>query len=114
MDKPKSILMHFLYSKVSKEKITDAFKDDFENNAKDILPEIETELNLFYSYFDKDIVKNDEIYITYTPEKGTCVKINNNLKGCIKNKKFMTAIFSVWFGEEPPSEGLKDAMLGKE
>ena len=93
MDSPKSILMHFLYSKVSKEKIIDAFKDDFENNSKDLLPEIKNELNEFYSYFDKDIVKKDEIYLTYTPEKGTCIKINNKLKGCIKNKKFMNALF---------------------
>ncbi len=114
MDAPKSILMHFLYSKVSKEKIIDAFKDDFENNAKDLLPNIKKELNEFYSYFDKDIVRKDEIHITYLPDKGTCIKINNNLKGCIKNKDFMTAIFSVWLGEDPPSEGLKDAMLGKE
>jgi hypothetical protein len=113
-DIPKRILMHFIYSHVKKEQIIDAFKDDFENNAKEILPEIKDKVDKFYSFFDKDLKENDEVTITYLPEKGTCVAINNNLKGCIAGKKFMNAIFSVWFGDDPPSEGLKDDMLGKE
>jgi len=113
-DIPKRILMHFIYSKVKPDQIIDAFKDDFENNAKDILPEIKKEINTFYSYFDKNLHQGDEVAITYLPEKGTCIKIQNQLKGCIKGKLFMKAIFSVWFGDDPPSEGLKDSMLGKE
>ncbi len=113
-DVPKRILMHFIYSKVKPEQIVDAFKDDFENNAKEILPKIKKELNTFYSYFDKNLLEGDEVLITYLPEKGTCIKIKNQFKGCIKNKLFMKAIFSVWFGDDPPSEGLKDAMLGKD
>ena len=110
----KRILMHFIYSHVPKEKIIDAFKDDFENNAKEILPMIKDELEKFYSYFDQDLKENDEVTITYIPEKGTCVEIKNQLKGCINGDDFMKAVFSVWFGEDPPSEGLKNRMLGKE
>jgi hypothetical protein len=114
-DIPKRIVMHFVYSHtISKDKIIDAFKDDFENNSKELMPEIKPDVEKFYSFFDKDINKDDEVLITYLPSKGTCVEINKELKGCIKNKDFMTAIFSVWFGEDPPSEGLKDNMLGKD
>ncbi len=113
-DVTKRIVMHFVYShKISKEKIIDAFKDDFENNSPNLMPSIKSDVEKFYSFFDKDINKNDEVLITYIPNKGTCVEINKKLKGCIKNRDFMTAIFSVWFGEDPPSEGLKDDMLGK-
>ena len=110
----KQILMHFIYSHVGKDKIIDAFQDDFENNAKDLLPSIQDKIKKFYSFFDRDLKENDEVRITYFPEKGTCVTINNTLKGCIKGKDFMKAIFLVWFGEDPPSEGLKNKMLGKE
>ena len=98
---------------LTKEKIIDAFKDDFENNSPNLMPSIKSDVEKFYSFFDKDINKNDEVLITYIPNKGTCVEINKKLKGCIKNRDFMTAIFSVWFGEDPPSEGLKNDMLGK-
>ncbi len=114
-DIPKRIVMHFVYShKISKEKIIDAFKDDFENNSKELLPEIKSEIKRFYSFFDSDFNKNDEVVITYLPMKGTCVEINKKLKGCIAGKKFMKAVFSVWLGEDPPSEGLKNKMLGND
>ncbi len=111
-DMPKRILMHFIYSKVKPTQIIDAFKDDFENNARDILPEIKDELKTFYSYFNENLLEGDEVVITYIPEQGTCIKIKNKLKGCIKNKLFMKAIFSVWLGDDPPSESLKENMLG--
>ncbi len=50
--------------------------------------------------------------VTYTPGTGTEVAVKGKLKGTIPGKDFMEALFSIWFGKNPPSGDLKKGMLG--
>ncbi len=113
-DIPKQIFMHFLYDEVKKEKIVSSFKDGFEDNSPELLNKIKGELDTFYSCFNQDIKKGDQIKLTFIPNKGTTIEINNNFKKLIPNRDFMVALFSIWFGNNPPTESLKNGMLGLE
>jgi len=38
--------------------------------------------------------------------------LNDKEKGTIPNPAFMEALWTVWLGEEPASEGLREQLLG--
>ncbi len=111
LNKPKAVLMVFVYHKISPKKIINAWKEGFEKNYD--TEKIKDKLQIFYSYFKNEVHKGDKFLFTYTPFEGTCTYINDKLAGCIKGKEFMNALFSIWLGEKPASKSLKKKMLGE-
>ena len=111
---PNRIVMHFIYDEVPKKKLTDAWIEGFENNNnKAALDAVKSRLNQFNEMFS-DVQKDDVILLDYLPGKGTRVSIKGEEKGIIEGRDFNRALLSVWLGEEPVTEELKDAMLGIE
>ena len=112
LDKNKGVIMVFTYHKISPKKIQNAWKEGFEKNVKD-LTALDEKIKKFNSFFNDEVKKGDKFIINYLPDKGTCVYINDNFKGCIEGKDFMEGLFSIWLGEKPISKGLKKKLLGK-
>lgn len=108
---PKRVLMHMVYDEVEREKITDGWKDGFEENSSDEqLEKLQSRLATFNSYFP-DLKKGDVILFDFVPATGTRVTINDEVKGIIEGVDFYSALLDVWLGEEPADDDLKDAML---
>jgi hypothetical protein len=108
---PKRVLMHFLYKKVEREKLTDGWKEGFENNSKTEMAQLRARLDDFNKLFT-DVKKGDVILLDYLPGSGTRVTINGQEKGTIAGEDFNRALLKVWLGPEPADSGLKQAMLG--
>lgn len=109
---PASILMHFLYSEVSKEKITAGWQDGLEANLKATEMEaISVQLDSFNKLF-RTVHTGDVIRIDYTPARGTEVRINDELRGSIKGNDFFRALLRIWLGHRPVDKSLKQGMLG--
>ncbi len=106
------VLMHFLYDKVEKKKLVDAWVDGFEENvSSDVFSALKDRLKKFNEMFS-DVYKGDVVLLDYIPQKGTRVTIKNKVKGIIEGADFNRALLSVWLGDEPVTDELKDAMLG--
>jgi hypothetical protein len=57
--------------------------------------------------------KGDVIQIEFTPEAGTRVLLNGQLRGAaIAGEDFMTALMRVWLGDKPADAALKKGLLG--
>jgi len=109
---PNRVLMHFLYDKVEKKKLVDAWIEGFEENvSSEIFSALKDRLKKFNEMFS-DVQKGDVVLLDYIPQKGTRVTIKNEVKGIIEGADFNRALLSVWLGEEPVTDELKDAMLG--
>lgn len=109
---PASVLMHFLYSKVSKQKITDGWRDGLRANlTADELRAIRAALDKFNTLF-LDVHKGDVVRIDYRPATGTAVSINGEWRGSVTGEAFFRALLKVWLGARPVSNPLKKAMLG--
>lgn len=109
----KSVRMHFLYSEVSKEKLTDGWTKGFENNlSSDEFDKLKPRLEQFNALFST-VKKGDSINLDFTPDKGTRLVINNDTKGIIAGNDFFSALLKIWLGKEPADSDLKTAMLGK-
>jgi len=111
---PKRISMHFLYDEVEKEKLTDGWTDGFENNIDEksfnaLKPRLAEFNKLFVT-----VKKGDVIILDYTPQQGTSVTINGQLKGKVTGADFNQALLKVWLGNEPADEDLKEGMLGSQ
>ncbi|MBA7560526.1 hypothetical protein ES708_02152 [subsurface metagenome] len=111
-DQTKRMMLHFLYKEVTAEQLIEAWNEGFEKNAGQSVSALKEKIALFNSFFTESAKKGEMIIITYLPGEGTQVVINGNLKGTIEGTDFMKALFSIWFGQFPPSKGLKKGMLG--
>lgn len=112
-DEPKRTVMHFVHSKVEAEKIRAAWHEGFEDNAGAALPQLKERLGRFSGMFDQDLLKGEQIVLTYLPGQGTEVSVKGAVRGVIEGADFMQALWSVWLGEKPVDGGLKKGMLGK-
>ena len=113
LEGPKRIVLHMV-REVSREKMTAALNEGFEENASEKqLEKLQSRLKIFDSYFP-DLKTGDVVLIDFIPVTGTRVSINGEEKGVIEGADFSTVLIDVWLGEEPADDDLKDAMLGLE
>ena len=109
---PATILMHFTYSEVSREKIIEGWKDGLaENLSAERMSSIKPRLEKFNSLF-RTVVEGDVIRIDYIPETGTQVRINDELQGTVEGNDFFRDLLRIWLGAAPVSKSLKHDMLG--
>lgn len=111
-DVTKQIRMVFVYKKVGREQLVEAWNEGFFNNSQERLDALRERIDRFNSWFAVDMHKGDEIVFTYQPGNGTTVSINGTEQGTIPGADFMTALWSVWLGDNPADQRLKEAMLG--
>lgn len=109
---PNRVSMHFLYSKVSHEKLADGWNEGFEaNQSEDTLATLKDRIDAFNALFP-DVKKGDEITLDYSPDAGTSVGVNGKPAGTVPGADFNRAVLTIWLGKHPASKGLKKAMLG--
>jgi len=114
MQKPMRMAMNFVYDEVSKEKLTDAWTEGFEDNlSADQLDGLKTKISKFNALFET-VRAGDVINLDFYPASGTSVYINNKKKGIVEGDDFYHALLLIWLGEDPVGEGLKDALFGNE
>lgn len=106
----KSVRMSLLRD-VAGAKITETIMEGFERNSKSQMGALKARLDKLHAMVP-DVVKGDQIVLTYVPGKGTVVTAKGIEKGVIEGKDFADALFSVWLGLSPAQEDLKKALLG--
>jgi len=108
----KRMTMHMLYDEVGKEKLVDGWNDGFAGNlTPDQLKALAPRIKQFNELF-VDVRKNEEIILDYTPDLGTTITIAGNNKGTIQGADFNRALLSIWLGDEPVGDDLRDSLLG--
>jgi hypothetical protein len=111
-DEARQVVMHFLYSKVEKAKLTEAWREGFANNSAAALPALKARLDEFCALWP-DMASGERAVITYLPGTGTRLELGGKEAGVIPGKDFADAMFAVWLGGKPADAGLKAGMLGR-
>jgi hypothetical protein len=107
---PKQLVMHFLTKKATKKRMDAAWDEGFEKNApKTSKVKIEK-----FKAMMGDMHPGDVVTLTFVPGEGTHVTVNGKDMGVVEGDDFGKAVFSVYLGPEPPTEDLKEGLLGKE
>jgi hypothetical protein len=106
----KLIRMHFLHSKVGKDKIVNAFAEGFASNAPDVAASGEG--GKFLAFFTDDFVRGDTVDLQLGVDGTVTAKHNGKVLGSMKSGRLAHGILGIYFGDKPADEGLKKGMLG--
>jgi len=108
---PKRVVMHFLYKKVEKEKLIEAWNEGFAGNCTaEEMARLQERIDRFNSMF-VDVKKGDIIQLDFIPAEGTVVTIAGQRKGTIAGKDFNDGLLKIWLGDKPVNTGLKEKLL---
>jgi hypothetical protein len=108
----KLIRMNFVYPKVEKEKIVEAFEEGFRNNTPELADA--AEVKKFLSLFTVDFRRGDVVDIFLGGDGTVTAKHNGKTLGTLVSRPLATAILAIYLGEKPADADLKKGMLGKE
>lgn len=112
-DEPSRITMDVTYSEITDEKMANAWLDGFKQNlSSGDYESVRNSLEKFIAMFG-GLKEGDHVELDYFPEKGTKVSINQDVRGTIAGHEFNRGLLSVWLGEHPVTEDLKQALLGR-
>ncbi|MBT3223968.1 MAG: chalcone isomerase family protein [Proteobacteria bacterium] len=109
-DVPKRLLMHFVYSKVTKDQLVETYNEGLEKvpNGVAVMPKF----NNLYEMLS-DVKRGDRIGFDYVPGQGTEISVRGEKKGTIEGVDFMRAMWGIYLGTSPPTAKLKRGLLGQ-
>ncbi len=110
-DVPWTVRMHFLRD-VDRKSILDAYREGFENNSKEKLPELLPLLERVAPAI-RDVKEGQVMVVSYRPGAGTSVGVEGGAQATVEGKALADGFLRNWLGKEPADAGLKEAMLGK-
>ena len=111
-DVPKRLQMD-LTRGFSAEKLKNSFSEAIEENFDDTSA-FAGDMDTFLAYWTRDAEEGDELIFDYYPGVGLTTWLNGQVMGVIDNPAFAVALWSVWFGKEPASDDMKEALLSRE
>jgi len=106
----KLIRMSFVYKRVEKEKIVEAFAEGLSNNSPNLRGSADAKA--FLSWFTSDFVAGDTVDISISPDGMVSATHNGKVLGAFRNPDVARAVLLIWFGEKPADGSLKKGMLG--
>lgn len=109
---PKRLSLHVLWHHVSKEDLTKALRHGFERNQTPKQRKSFAARLAHFATLFTDVARGDVIDFDFF-EDGTRVSINGHPRGSVPGRDFNDAVLRIWLGAKPPSEKLKDELLGK-
>ena len=108
-DVPKELRMNILRD-FGREKLINSFSDVIKDNYDDTSA-FDADMVTFFGYFVDDAKDGDILLFSYLPGHGLTTDLNGEEKGVITNPAFVAALWTVWFGEDPASKGLREDLL---
>lgn len=97
--------------KASQDQVRDAFDEAYQANCGEDCPALKAPFEQLRSFMTALIV-GDRLAFDIFPNKVN-VWINAKQVGVVTDDKFPRAFLGTWLGKSPPTESLKQAMLGK-
>ena len=107
----KLIRMDFLYKKVEKKKIIDAYAEGFQKNSPQLVAT--PEARAFLALFKNDFVAGDRVDLILTPAGEVSATHNGKKLGTVESKELVEGVLLIYLGQQPADEDLKAGMLGK-
>ncbi len=108
----KRVVMHFLYHKVGRDKLTEGWEEGFDHNLDTATRRAMAARLADFTRLFPDLHRDDTVDLDLIPGTGTEVRINGRLAGTIPGDDFYRALLRVWLGPKPADRDLKRALLG--
>lgn len=109
---PKLIRMDFLYGKVEKQKIVDAFADGLVKNSPQVAAG--PAARDFLGWFTSDFVRGDQVDLEIKPDGTVLARKNGKILGMLSDPDLGNAVLLIYLGKDPADRDLKEGMLGQD
>lgn len=109
-DGSKLIRMNFLYPKVDRQKIVEAFAEGFASNSPQLAAA--PEVRRFLTLFTDDFAEGDIVDLELAADGTVVARHNGRVLGTLHSADLARAIVLIYLGEHPADEDLKVGMLG--
>ena len=106
----KLIRMDFIYNKVEREKIVEAFAEGFEKNSPELASQ--PSAKKFLALFDADFKAGDRVDLEITPT-GVSARHNSRELGSVQSTELGLGVLLIYLGKNPADQNMKQGMLGK-
>lgn len=107
---PKRLVLEFVFEQAPREAFVRVFRELFAKGPG--ASDLEAEIEAFLGAFDADFSAGDKVTFDYVHGRGTLIEVNGTRKATIAGEPFMRAAFRVFLGQDPPSDALRDGLLG--
>lgn len=107
----KRIVMHFVYSRVDREKLIEAWEEGLRENLGSDFDRLRSSLERLDGWMET-VQAGDTMVFTALPGRGLEVEVKGRVKGVVADSDFARLFWAVWLGPEPPNPGLKRGLLG--
>jgi len=107
-----AIRLNIISGLITSEKMVSAINEGFAVATDGDTQAIAKEIAGFISVFSETIVKGDQFTLVSMPAEGLNTYKNGALLSTIDNDVFREAVLSIWLGESPADDDLKESMLG--
>lgn len=111
-DAPMAIKMHIVSGMITAEKMEAATREGFAKATGNKTEPLKQRIDEFMDVFREGIAVNDVFNLVYVPGEGVKIYKNKTLKITLAGVDFKQALFSIWLGDLPADEDLKEGMLG--
>lgn len=111
-DETMSIKLNIVSGFVTQKKMIQAVQEGFHKATFGNTKSLDERINKFIGFFSEPIVKKDIFDLVYIKDVGVKAFKNGKELGIIEGRDFKYALFKIWLGDEPASEGVKNGMLG--
>jgi len=105
----KLVRMDFLYGKVDKEKIVDAFAEGFAKNSPGLTAA--PNARAFLGWFDADFVKGDQVDLLVAADGTVSASHNGRALGSVTDPALARGVLLIYLGDQPADADLKAGML---
>ncbi len=108
----KLIRMNFIYNKVERKKIVDAFAAGFEKNS----PQLKNDpaLQQFLALFTADFIAGDQVDLQISADGSVSATHNSTDLGSVSSPQLGKAVLLIYLGDQPADDDLKQGMLGQD
>jgi hypothetical protein len=103
--------MTFVYMKVEKEKIVEAFAAGLANNSPDVAQTADAKA--FLSWFASEFRAGAPVAVRMGADGTVSAAHNGPELGAVRNPALARAVLLIWFGDKPADAGLARGMLGQ-
>lgn len=105
----KLIRMDFLYKKVEKEKIIEAFREGLANQSATLAAG--EEARAFLTWLSRDFMRGDQVALELGGDGTVTARHNGDTLGTLRSPAFADAVLGIYLGDKPADVRLRDGML---
>lgn len=112
-DETMAIKIEITSKLISRETMMNAIEDGFQKATDNNTSSLDSRIAKIREFYLQELVVGDKLDLVYVKGEGVNCYMNNKKLGVIEGQDFKFALYKIWFGEDPASKSLKEAMLGR-